>query len=326
MSDPAHFWIRATSGGGLTTWRRVLVATDENQNYTIPGQLTLSKASGTAPMVISSTTRVDNLNADLLDGFHAGNANGNVAVSNGTLNTNLNADLLDSLHETAFCRPRGVIPAGDGNSIAYWTGVLPGIYSAGPGRVTGQPANYGLVIVEKDDPSSGEYQITWKEQSNGNIYRNAGNSVNISAWEIYVTTGNISSSAVMNSATELVRNSYYTNNKGVAVTNYFNEPTSFGALYSLLHGPLSGAYGAKMLVTGAVLWTEYYPGGSSSYVVTVRFAFRYSYEVESTCTEWGQMAEMPRLFSMRDRRKRVMLLSRSNRRTAIRLKMKRGKG
>lgn len=102
MSDPAHFWIRATSGGGLTTWRRVLVATDENQNYTIPGQLTLSKASGTAPMVISSTTRVDNLNADLLDGLHAGNANGNIAVSNGTVNTNLNADLLDGAHSSAF--------------------------------------------------------------------------------------------------------------------------------------------------------------------------------------------------------------------------------
>ena len=102
MSDPAHFWIRASSGGGLTTWRRVLVATDENQNYTIPGQLTLSKASGTAPMVISSTTRVDNLNADLLDGLHAGNANGNIAVSNGTVNTNLNADLLDGAHSSAF--------------------------------------------------------------------------------------------------------------------------------------------------------------------------------------------------------------------------------
>ena len=37
-------------------------------------------------------------NADLLDGYHAGNASGNIPVSNGTLNTNLNADLLDNYH------------------------------------------------------------------------------------------------------------------------------------------------------------------------------------------------------------------------------------
>ena len=35
------------------------------------------------------------LNADMVDGYHAGNASGQVAVSNGTVCTNLNADLLD---------------------------------------------------------------------------------------------------------------------------------------------------------------------------------------------------------------------------------------
>jgi hypothetical protein len=38
------------------------------------------------------------LNADLLDGKHAGNADGNIPINNGTLNTNLNADLLDGKH------------------------------------------------------------------------------------------------------------------------------------------------------------------------------------------------------------------------------------
>jgi len=42
------------------------------------------------------------LDADLLDGYHAGNASGNVPLSNGTLNTNLNADLLDGQHASAF--------------------------------------------------------------------------------------------------------------------------------------------------------------------------------------------------------------------------------
>ena len=39
-----------------------------------------------------------NLNADLLDGKHAGNNAGDIPVNNGTLNTNLNADLFDNYH------------------------------------------------------------------------------------------------------------------------------------------------------------------------------------------------------------------------------------
>lgn len=37
-------------------------------------------------------------NADTVDGYHAGNASGNVPVSNGTVNTNLNADMVDGRH------------------------------------------------------------------------------------------------------------------------------------------------------------------------------------------------------------------------------------
>lgn len=41
-------------------------------------------------------------NADTVDGLHAGNDAGNVAVNNTGLNTNLNADLLDGNHASAF--------------------------------------------------------------------------------------------------------------------------------------------------------------------------------------------------------------------------------
>lgn len=68
MSNPKNFWIRAIAAGIWTAWRKVLVADDENENYTVPGQLTLSKANGTAPMVVTSSTKVDNLNADMVDG------------------------------------------------------------------------------------------------------------------------------------------------------------------------------------------------------------------------------------------------------------------
>ena len=42
------------------------------------GQLTSTLASGTAPFNITSTTLNSNLNADLLDGYHAGFSNGKI--------------------------------------------------------------------------------------------------------------------------------------------------------------------------------------------------------------------------------------------------------
>ncbi len=64
-------------------------------------------ATGTAPISVSSTTTCSNLNADLLDGYHAGNASGNIPVSNGTVNTNLNADMLDGYHASYFAPATG---------------------------------------------------------------------------------------------------------------------------------------------------------------------------------------------------------------------------
>lgn len=75
-------------------------------NGGLAGQLTMSVATGTAPFVISSTTLCANLNADLHDGFQAGNSSGNIPVSNGTLNTNLNAQFLNGLPSSAF-QPAG---------------------------------------------------------------------------------------------------------------------------------------------------------------------------------------------------------------------------
>ena len=54
-------------------------------------------ASGTPPFVVASATQVPNLNADMVDGKHAGNGSGAVPISNGTVNTNLNADMVDGM-------------------------------------------------------------------------------------------------------------------------------------------------------------------------------------------------------------------------------------
>jgi hypothetical protein len=79
----------------------------------IEGQLTINQASGTAPLVLTSTTKVDNLNADLLDGQHGSfyqNASnlstGTVPTArlSGTYNISItgNADTVDNKHATDF--------------------------------------------------------------------------------------------------------------------------------------------------------------------------------------------------------------------------------
>ena len=68
-------------------------------------------ATGSAPLSIASSTKVDNLNADKLDGYDAGNIAGNIPVNNGTLCTNLNADLIDGYNSAPGA---GSVPATGG--------------------------------------------------------------------------------------------------------------------------------------------------------------------------------------------------------------------
>lgn len=37
---------------------------------------------------------ITGLNADKVDGYHAGNTSGSIPINNGTVNTNLNADMI----------------------------------------------------------------------------------------------------------------------------------------------------------------------------------------------------------------------------------------
>jgi hypothetical protein len=88
---------------------------------------TSTVATGTAPFTVASTTKVTNLNADLLDGLDSASflrsdaadsfsgqltstlANGTApfVIASSTAVTNLNADLLDGLHATDFQRADG---------------------------------------------------------------------------------------------------------------------------------------------------------------------------------------------------------------------------
>lgn len=61
-----------------------------NGPMTVTGQLTNTVPSGTPPFVVSSPTRVTNLNADLLDGYQASNFVSGAAGSNGQFQFNRN--------------------------------------------------------------------------------------------------------------------------------------------------------------------------------------------------------------------------------------------
>jgi hypothetical protein len=51
------------------------------------------------------------INVDRVDGYDAGNGNGQIPVSNGTVNTNLNADLLDGQHGNYYATASAVASA-----------------------------------------------------------------------------------------------------------------------------------------------------------------------------------------------------------------------
>lgn len=77
-------------------------------------------ASGVAGLDASALVPLANIpatltgkSADMVDGYHAGNAAGQVPVSNGTVNATLNADTVDGLHASSFALLTGATFTGD---------------------------------------------------------------------------------------------------------------------------------------------------------------------------------------------------------------------
>ena len=112
ISFDTHFTVRvgASQLSGAVSGSTVSYAGSYDSNFTLNGNQTFSGipafnggvSGSTSPFTVNSSTLVSSLNADLLDGQHAGNASGGIPLNNGTLNTNLNADLLDGLHASAI--------------------------------------------------------------------------------------------------------------------------------------------------------------------------------------------------------------------------------
>lgn len=91
---------------------------------TVTGLKTYHPAAGTVPFAVgpSKSGLVANLNADLLDGRHAGNASGDIPVSNGAVNANLraeSAERLDGLTVADLDARYGAVPAPAGMLQGY---------------------------------------------------------------------------------------------------------------------------------------------------------------------------------------------------------------
>lgn len=154
-------------------------------------RLTLSQATGTAPLTVSSTTLVNNLNADLLDGQHgsyylpastytAADVLTKIKTVDGS-GSGLDADLLDghdtSYFQTALTNPvtgtgtANYIPkltgtSTIGNSIIYETGGNVGIGTTNP--------NFHLTVTDGSIPEPSSVSIisgpTISVQGDGKAY------------------------------------------------------------------------------------------------------------------------------------------------------------
>ena len=139
-----------TSVGTLSSLAVTGTITGGNANVT--GQLISTVSTGTAPLVVSSTTVVTNLNADLLDGYNTATANtaSTIAVrdTNGNLNANYfigNGSQLTGIDATSiqngtanvrtFLNANVAISAGGNSNVVVVTDT--GANIAGTANITG---------------------------------------------------------------------------------------------------------------------------------------------------------------------------------------------
>jgi len=98
-------------------------------------------ATGKLSANIIPTTGVTMENANMVDGYHAGNASGQIPVSNGTLNATLNADLLDGFNTAVSGNT--IIPTTDASSGKLSANIIPttGVTMENANMVDGIHAN-----------------------------------------------------------------------------------------------------------------------------------------------------------------------------------------
>ena len=88
------------AGGTITGSVTITPSGTETEHVLTAPIFSSSVATGTAPMIVVSTTCVSNLNADLHDGRHAGTLSGQIPINGQGLCTALDSDLWDGQHSS----------------------------------------------------------------------------------------------------------------------------------------------------------------------------------------------------------------------------------
>ncbi|GBD21722.1 hypothetical protein HRbin28_02180 [bacterium HR28] len=86
----------------VTVGATTIAASAKTDTLQLSAGSNISLSANTSTKTVTIAVNASGLNADLLDGYHAGNAGNQVAVSNGTVCSSLNADLLDGYHASSF--------------------------------------------------------------------------------------------------------------------------------------------------------------------------------------------------------------------------------
>jgi hypothetical protein len=243
-------------------------------------QLVSTVGVGTAPLAVASTTRVDNLNADLLDGYHASDllqryANVVVVAKSG------------GDYDTITAALNSITAASDANR--YLVKVMPGVYSErvtmkpyvdieGAGELTtritytGSPADTTGTLVGANDA---EVRFLTVANTGGDNYAFAIYNDTASPRLTHVTavaSGGATTSGVFNSASSptmtdvTASGSGGTNNNGVC-NYFFSSPTMTGGTASGSGGSFSyGVYNNSSSPTMTGL-TATGSGGANNYGV-----------------------------------------------------------
>lgn len=218
----------------------ISAATDTRPSFQ---RLNLTMSTGTAPMTVSSTTLVNNLNADLLDGYNSAETGSSIILrtqSNGYLN-------IDNWIQVGS--------AGLYSSVnsAHWTPNQTGAYS--PWRIISARGSYGGIY---DDYSG----VNWMHDSagNGGIYRQAN-----SRWFLYHNVSEnclgIGGSSTLNGWRARVNGALYTDAGTYSSAFYASSNSTY---YLDLAGAVSGRINGRIYIGTT---TSYTAGGSPNLTI-----------------------------------------------------------
>jgi hypothetical protein len=147
------------SGGNLTTAGQVSATGNITAgNVNVTGQLISTVSTGTAPLVVSSTTKVANLNADLLDGYDLSSAATNSTVVLRSADASIFANLLygtlataaqPNITSTGTLTSLGIGTAPQSGVKLDVTGSVAGFYAARIFNTSG--TGYGIKLKNGSD-------------------------------------------------------------------------------------------------------------------------------------------------------------------------------